>query len=383
MLRDLPDEGAIAYVVKRLARAIDGSALLFDEGGRIIDAVGEAPGYLFWSEVADDRDREGPFHVGRWVAIARRVATTSRPVTIVLAARSEARIAEFGASHLDAAEIAVLAVFSHVHGADVRQRRDREQLLTALEEGVPASREHRYWPRLQEFGFQPYSPLQLVVSEPVSRKPLDTTTLVETLDDAGSNGIPMLALTRIPNAESDAIAHTLVPATPEATAFIRGRTARSFAGVSAPFTSLLGVPLAVRQAEVACAVALRHGLARPAAAPGETGAAWMDFQRLGLTTWLAAEADPVRLRARSRAVLQPLDPYPDLLRTIVVYFANRQNVIATASALFVHPNTIRYRLGKVGEVLGEDIASPRLVADLYVCLEPEIVAAAGRGAEAS
>ena len=372
----MPEEGALSFVLQQLARVLEGSALLFDESGNVLERVGEAPGYLFWSEIADERDRTAPFHVGRWVAMSRRVTTTSQPVTLVLASRSEARTAELAPTYLEVGEIAILAVFSHVRGADVRQRRDREQLLTALEEGIQSSREHRYWPRLREFGFTPYAPLRLAVTERVTRQPLDAAAVAEALDDAGAQGIPVLALTRIPTAESDAIAHVLLPGTPEAAAFLQRRTARSFAGVSAPFTSLLDLPHAVRQAEVAFGVAVRRGLARREADPGATGAAWVDFVQLGLASWLVAEADPLGLRTRSRAVLQPLDEHPELRRTLVTYLAHRQNVNATAAALFVHPNTVRYRLGRAGEVLGDDLAAPWLVTDLYLCLEAEVRAAA-------
>lgn len=281
-----------------------------------------------------------------------------------------------GEVYVDAAEIALLAVFSHVRGADVRQRRDREQLMIALEEGILASREHRYWPRLKEFGFVPYSSLMVVVSERVTRLPLDAAAIAEALDDARSRHVPTLILTRIPEAESDAIAHILLPATPEAMALARRRTARSFAGVSAPFTSLLDVPNAVREAELAYGVAVSHGLAKREAGVDEVGSAWVDFSRMGLTTWLMARAEAMGARARVRAILAPLDAHPELRATVITYLAHQQNVNNTAAALFVHPNTVRYRLGNVATLLGEDIASPGVIARLYLCLEAEIAAAA-------
>lgn len=79
VLRDLPEEGAVSFVLQRVAAAVQGGAIIFDESGSVIDAVGEAPAYLFWSEVAADVDRERAIYVGRWVARARRVTRQASP----------------------------------------------------------------------------------------------------------------------------------------------------------------------------------------------------------------------------------------------------------------------------------------------------------------
>ena len=53
----------------------------------------------------------------------------------------------------------------------------------------------------------------------------------------------------------------------------------------------------------------------------------------------------------------------DLMETCVNFLDHGGSVEATARALFVHPNTVRYRLKRIGEVSGYSPADPR---DAYV-----------------
>jgi DNA-binding PucR family transcriptional regulator len=57
----------------------------------------------------------------------------------------------------------------------------------------------------------------------------------------------------------------------------------------------------------------------------------------------------------------------------VVFLAADQDVKRTAGRLFVHPNTIRYRLRKVEQLLGEPMASARMVANLYLAFQDEVL----------
>ncbi len=59
-------------------------------------------------------------------------------------------------------------------------------------------------------------------------------------------------------------------------------------------------------------------------------------------------------------VFRPLaDHQSDLLTTLWCYLDNGRSLEATARELFVHPNTVRYRLKRVSEVIGWDATGPR------------------------
>jgi hypothetical protein len=48
-----------------------------------------------------------------------------------------------------------------------------------------------------------------------------------------------------------------------------------------------------------------------------------------------------------------------LLDTATAYLENGGSLEASARALFVHPNTVRYRLGRISDVTGYDLSTPR------------------------
>ncbi len=50
----------------------------------------------------------------------------------------------------------------------------------------------------------------------------------------------------------------------------------------------------------------------------------------------------------------------DLLQTLRAYLENGGSLEATAKSLFVHANTVRYRLRRIHELIGEDVTDPRV-----------------------
>jgi len=64
-------------------------------------------------------------------------------------------------------------------------------------------------------------------------------------------------------------------------------------------------------------------------------------------------------RDRLVAATAPLSTTPELRRTLEVYLEGGGALEACARALFVHPNTVRYRLRRVSEITHLDPADPR------------------------
>ncbi|HEX2705560.1 MAG TPA: helix-turn-helix domain-containing protein [Candidatus Lustribacter sp.] len=65
-------------------------------------------------------------------------------------------------------------------------------------------------------------------------------------------------------------------------------------------------------------------------------------------------------RALISRVFQALEGNPSLLDTASV-FLDTGSLEGTARMLFVHPNTVRYRLGRISEITGYDLTHPRCV----------------------
>jgi len=68
-------------------------------------------------------------------------------------------------------------------------------------------------------------------------------------------------------------------------------------------------------------------------------------------------------------VYRPLSKHsPELLQTLVSYLDNGRSLEQTARDLFVHPNTVRYRLKRVSEILGWDSTGAREAFVLQVAV---------------
>lgn len=83
----------------------------------------------------------------------------------------------------------------------------------------------------------------------------------------------------------------------------------------------------------------------------------------------ALAGDPLARRKLISSIYEPLRDHPlDLLGTVWSYFETGHSLEATARELFVHPNTVRYRLKKVAEVVDWDPSVPRDALTLHLAI---------------
>lgn len=92
--------------------------------------------------------------------------------------------------------------------------------------------------------------------------------------------------------------------------------------------------------------------------------AWRNAPRPTLADDLLPEralaGDPLARTTLVNRVYRPLQAHsPDLLATLWAYLDNGRSLEATARELFVHPNTVRYRLKRITEVIGWDATGAR------------------------
>lgn len=374
-MRNLPEENQLGFVLERLAAETDASVLLYDDRGALLQAIGEAPANLIW-EIAESAEPDSVGVMGRWAVRTRRSGPSGGVFTVALATRQRDSVDAPDAT-LDAADVAVTAVLGIMRGTDVRRIRENAQLLETLEQGIPQSREHRYWPRLVELGFTAYTSFLVVVDESVEEHAPKGDFVPQRLDAAAAGRIPLLIANRLIAAANDAVVHMLLPDTAEAREWLARQSSGRAVGISLPHASLTEVPLALRQAEYAQHVALANSQARLelTQAPGDI-IAIVDYHDMRIGTWAAAASPPGEFRARKRRLLAPFDDHPDLLLTVVTLLSHNFNVNETARELFIHPNTVRYRLGRAGELLNGSVFSPFVIRDLTIALDSELQARA-------
>ena len=83
----------------------------------------------------------------------------------------------------------------------------------------------------------------------------------------------------------------------------------------------------------------------------------------------ALAGDPLARRALIQGIYEPLrDHQLGLLGTVWTYFETGHSLEATARELFVHPNTVRYRLKKVIEVVDWDPGVPRDALTIHLAI---------------
>jgi DNA-binding PucR family transcriptional regulator len=83
----------------------------------------------------------------------------------------------------------------------------------------------------------------------------------------------------------------------------------------------------------------------------------------------ALAGDPLARKLLIQSIYEPLRDHPlDLLGTVWTFFETGHSLESTARELFVHPNTVRYRLKKVAEVLDWDPGVPRDALTMHIAI---------------
>ena len=368
LLAAISSTDPVRTLASRVGVLCRGTAIIYDFEGAVIASTGEAPTQLIWNEVSNTNQRELSVEIGRWHVRTRRVALRQGIHVLAIASRGLETIETIGEQLLDISERLLGAAYGIQQGATRRDRRDNEQLLASLHDGILPSREHRFWSRLGQFRFPAYTRLRALEFAPFDADSADESHVTDLFTRARSEDLPILITLRRTDIDSAATVSALVQETKRAELWIDSMAKRMLVGASAPFSALAQVPASVHEAETAL------GIARSRAAvlsrPEKIGAILIDS--IDLTTWLLSHVDRRQLTQHIEHLLAPLRQSV-LLDTLITYLAAEQNIGVTASALFVHANTVRYRLTRIEEILGCSIMSAPAVTNLVLALYPEIL----------
>ena len=103
------------------------------------------------------------------------------------------------------------------------------------------------------------------------------------------------------------------------------------------------------------------------------------YEQLGIYK-LLFEIDPDKLAIYYEDVIEPLNVYDhkhhmDMVSSLFVYFEENCNAAKTAKRLFVHRNTLDYRLKKIEEITGRSLSDPydRLTLQLGVIVGKQLM----------
>ncbi|MBD2761060.1 helix-turn-helix domain-containing protein [Kocuria sp. cx-116] len=348
-------------VVEQLAHIGHGAAFVYDLSGKIIHSAGTGPARLIWSEHASVSPESGFLRIGRWTAATRRIARGPDVFLLALASQQEGHVMAVAAPALEASAQLFRTISGINSAAWTNQQHYGQSLLSLLRNGVQPSRESRLMDQLAPYGFATGDALRFVVLGG------ETEVSHHHHQDLLSLGLDLglgLVLAEHYDFGTHPLLHALVTDASPLTGWLNEAGRTHVVGVSEPFHSLTDTPGAYQEAETARAVGERRR------APGRGYVVRMD--EVGLSTWLKARHAGPQVAARVAREIAPLKAHPQLQSTLVAWLRHRMDVQATARAMFVHPNSIRYRLHRCEELLDRSFQDPAALADVYLALEDDV-----------
>lgn len=373
LLQSLSAENPVHALIVRLAMACRGTAVLYDNSGRIIESSGDGPTHLIWRELHHGSNGPEPLVIGQWGVMARPLVLRGDGFTLAVASRNHRVVEDLGDVLLETTQRLLAAVNGITRFSDSRQRHENTQLLTMLQDGIPVAREFRHWERMRAFRFTPYESLRAVVAANLEQQPINPTFTEQLLRRAEASGLGLLLAENGRTPESPPGFHAVVSNSTALDAWLELTDRSVFVGLSEPYSDLAESPAAFREAEAAAGIAGRQvQAAKAAGSTNYQGIVRMD--EVDPSTWLLARRQTTADKDKLKRFGAALRADSELMHTVVCYLANEQDVAKVASVLFVHPNTVRYRLRKAETLLGGSISDARIIANLYLVFHEDIVA---------
>ena len=141
-------------------------------------------------------------------------------------------------------------------------------------------------------------------------------------------------------------------------------------GISAPIESANGFAQGYREAWAALFEATSSIAIADSPTPGSTyGPRALNFADCSMVTWFLAYVNSKALSTKQTQRVGALSQERHAVATLRAYLEFNLDVNRAASALGIHPNSMRYRLNKVREIKGIDLEDFASLVDLYLALK--------------
>jgi purine catabolism regulator len=349
-------EGGIRALVEELASTLEADVLVLDPREHVLASAGRHVVRRQQALLARSRRRRRS-----GVHVDDTGHLTSQALGVVAVPRGQILVATPGplssTQRLLVSHAASLISLELEKPAEVLtvERRLRGRLLQALLSGVLDGDLNQ----LRSFGFLPEQDVVVLVL-------LETGPVLaaeHVLEEAvAAAGLPYLSA-----AEEDRLTVLLAAPFPEGLpeqlqSALRQELRRSVSAGLGSRSALGRAAVSRRQAEAAARVS-RSG-----------GRGLLRFDELGTYDLLLGGQSEEALSAVAAAALRPLDEYDadrggDLVATLEAFLAHNGQWEATAASLGVHRHTVRNRLDKATELLGRDLESAHVRAELWLAVK--------------
>lgn len=345
-------------LLKRLASVLQRAEVaLVESDGTVIAATGPHAAAA-WSKARRKSRLHELEHAGRWGVAARVDRANRSPAWLIVLTGGEEAYRQL-VKPVTRAAARLLGVPSLARDSAAWRLRRRRRLAAILHDPSRSARGARFYEALAESGLDLATPCRVVLFAGGSSHesvPLPDHALDRVEDLLDSHQVPHVSsqlertVFTFAQDELDSLGAWLEDADDGAGGLC--------AGIGEPVSDLNDVERSLFSARIALSELQK---------PRRT-ARVSRYEALDPLTVLLASPSGCAVRHRFAACLEPLESESHLLQTLEAYYAADLSVPRAARALRIHPNSLRYRLGRIEETVGLPLSSPRTVAVLYLAL---------------
>jgi purine catabolism regulator len=348
-------------VIERLARFLDAGVAVLAPSGAPEQAVGKVPLAAIWEFIEHRAPKLVEADVGGWHVVAAPLASQAAepPRWLLVASRSSG----FGHTLARSAVETTAPLMAAMERLREVVRTQKEAVKGALLDESLDSEDARDLPalaaRAAAFDVDLAQPARIVVLRACEGEAVDLSVLRHQLEEAlaqvrarqllTQRDGALVALVQGVQEELRGLLEELLAAQPGAAA-----------GVGRPFERLDVARHSHRDAELAVRDAARRTAPRILA-----------FEDFDLGTLLVSEAQAAWLGPKVDELMAQVRANPSLYETLKCWFEHDLDIAAAAAALHLHPNSLRYRLARIEELLGRPLKRPSTIAELHIALLAE------------
>lgn len=359
LLRAFADPDPLESTTRRLARLSNSTVAIISTSGTVYASTGSLPFDEIARRLSPQTIISSPASTGNWDVLSAPLAAWGhdRSVFLVLANRTSMLSAKLGRTMLDVA----VPIFEALGKLTLANRRQDQALSKALVDNalskelsdVEAS---QFDDHLDASGIDTSLPLQCVTIRPISEADM---TLLDDIEER-----LVKAAHRFRSVYSRRTSE-LVLVTGRNSALID--CLRTALGPNALEHARVGIGRAVNSAAHLAVSYRDSNIVHRYLVQEKTGSV-LTFDDLDLASQLIAEVPPDRVAAKVEAITDLLLSNPIQLEALRAYFSTCQDVQSAAKSIFVHANTLRYRLERFETALGRSLRDPSTIASLHYVL---------------
>ncbi|NJC69872.1 hypothetical protein HC031_09090 [Planosporangium thailandense] len=362
----LSHDQPIPDLLRRLRMRYNAAFALIDSDGRAAHATGPVPLRMIYEQISLTTADSQRIAVEGWNGVAARIHPVDETDTMGGWLVAATRRNDFADQSITAAvHIAATLVETSQRVAAVARGQERAVRAALLEQAIalrPVRGDQQLGGRIAGLGISFGEELRVAVLRPRSTRPGATrnsslaeldVVLQQTLAAAH---VPALTATR------NGVLTALLQTSPRDLRRLLISSPVKFGGVTVGVgrrvTDVGDVADSYHDAQLALRMIHRR----------RTGTLLLSYEDFDMASRLFADVGLERMESWARRYLDVVIDKPGLLHALVIYFEHDQNINAAARALGIHPNSLRYRLTKVEELLDISLRSPSAIASLLLAL---------------